>query len=92
MRVTAMAVAMQPVRCAAETAIDLLAIGLAVRAGHERKPGAAVASPHKPHRYSANGRRTHHGQHNTAGTFHGTSCCPAKHEIDIETELIWTGK
>jgi hypothetical protein len=36
-----------------------------------KEAGAAVAPPHKTHRYRADRRGTHHGQNDTARAFHG---------------------
>jgi hypothetical protein len=36
--------------------------------------GTAIDARHKTHRYRANRRGTHHGQDDTAGTFHAITC------------------
>jgi hypothetical protein len=75
MRVAAMEMRVQPVRPAAETAIAHAAIfpQASVRLVPEfgDLPGTAIASPHETHRRCADGSRTHHGQDDTARTFHG---------------------
>jgi hypothetical protein len=36
--------------------------------------GTAIDARHKTHRYRADRRGTHHGQDDTAGTFHAVTC------------------
>ena len=36
--------------------------------------GTAIDTRHKAHRYRADRRGTHHGQDDTAGTFHAITC------------------
>jgi hypothetical protein len=43
--------------------------------------GTAVYPPHKTHRYRADGRGTHHGQDDTARTFHSITCSCACEEF-----------
>jgi hypothetical protein len=44
-----------------------------VRAARDftQQAGTAIAPPHKPHRYRADRRATHHGQKDAARAFHG---------------------
>ena len=79
MSLTAMGMEMrvQPMRRAAEAAIADAAIfpQASVRLAPEFRnlPGAAFASPHEPHRHRADGGGAHHGQNDTARTFHGAA-------------------
>src|SRR5258708_16001991 len=90
-------VPMKSMRRASEATIGHAAIldQPSVRAARQLRDasGPAVASPHKAHRYRADGGATHHGQNDTAGTVHvvglglvkdcsGTAECfsPAGHE------------
>jgi len=70
-----MAVRVESMRCATEAAIGHAAIFRrpAVGPALQKAPGAAVASRHKPHRYGAGSRGTHHGQNNTARSFHAAT-------------------
>jgi hypothetical protein len=65
---------MKSMRRASEATIGYAAIldQPSVRAARQLRDasGPAVASPHKAHRYRADGGATHHGQNDTAGTFH----------------------
>jgi hypothetical protein len=75
MRVTmAMTMAVESMRRTAEAAIRRGATlnEAPVRAAYSiwNASGTAVDSRHKPHRYRADRRGTHHGQEDTAGTFH----------------------
>jgi hypothetical protein len=64
--------------------------------------GTAVYPRHKTHRYRADGRGTHHGQDDTARTFHRITCsCPRERfwesealtsSSGIEAELRSMGK
>jgi hypothetical protein len=69
-----MAVSMKPTRSAAEAAIGHAANshGPPVRAGHHDRNASGPASIawDKTHRYRADGGSAHHGQDDTAGTFH----------------------
>ena len=68
------AMALESIWRAAETAIGGSAIlkRSSVRAAYHdwNASGAAIALPHKAHRYRAGRRGTHHGQDYAAGTFH----------------------
>ena len=71
------AMPVESMRCTTEAAIGRAAnfdrppVGAA---DHDRNAsGAAIASPHKTHRYRAGGRTTHHGQDHATGTFHGAA-------------------
>ena len=51
--------------------------------------GSAIYPRHKTHRYGADGRGTHHGQDDTARTFHGiTSPCTCE-EFSESQALIF---
>src|SRR5258708_18927312 len=67
-------VPMKSMRRASEATIGHAAIldQPSVRAARQLRDasGPAVASPHKAHRYRADGGATHHGQNDTAGTVH----------------------
>jgi hypothetical protein len=70
----AMAVPMESMQAAAKTAIGRGATfnEPSIRAARSigNASGSAVYPRHKTHRYRANGRGTHHGQDDTARTFH----------------------
>jgi len=70
-----MAVPMESARPAAEAAIGHAPAGgdeAPIRAAHHftKQAGAAIAPPHKTHRYRADRRATHHGQDDAARAFH----------------------
>jgi hypothetical protein len=44
-------------------------------------PGSAIDPRHKTHRHHAGGRGTHHGQDDTARTFHGITCLHGAEQI-----------
>jgi hypothetical protein len=70
-----MALRVQSMRCATEAAIGYAAISTASPVGLvlQNPFGAAAAWRHKPHRYGAGGRSPHHGQNNTARSFHAAT-------------------
>lgn len=51
--------------------------------------GSAVHPRHKTHRYRANGRGTHHGQDDTARTFHRITCSCTREEFWESQFLIF---
>src|SRR6267378_2177674 len=73
-----MAMAVESMRCTAEAAIcsgatlNEASIGVARSIWHAS--GTAIDTRHKAHRYRADRRGTHHGQDDTAGTFHAITC------------------
>ena len=73
-----MAVTMESMRPAAEAAICRRATlnEASIRAARSigNASGTAIDTRHKTHRYRANRRGTHHGQDDTAGTFHAITC------------------
>jgi hypothetical protein len=77
---SAMPVAMtvESMRCTAEAAICRGATlnEAPIRAARSigNASGTAIDTRHKTHRYRANRRGTHHGQDDTAGTFHAITC------------------
>jgi hypothetical protein len=73
-----MTMTVESMRCTAEAAIGRGATlnEAPVRAARSiwNASGAAIDTRHKTHRYRANRRGTHHGQDDTAGTFHAITC------------------
>ena len=73
-----MTVAVESMRCTAEAAICRGATlnEAPIRAARSigNASGTAIDTRHKTHRYRANRRGTHHGQDDTAGTFHAITC------------------
>ena len=70
-----MAVAMESARSTAEAAIGNAPAGrdqtpVRTEGGFTRQAGAAIAPPHKTHRYRADRRSAHHGQDDAARAFH----------------------
>jgi hypothetical protein len=51
--------------------------------------GTAVYPRHKTHRYRADGRGTHHGQDDTARTFHSITCSCTCEEFWESQALIF---
>ena len=74
----AMAVTMESMRCTAEAAIcrgaTLNEASIRVARSIWHASGTAIDTRHKTHRYRADRRGTHHGQDDTAGTFHAITC------------------
>src|SRR5882724_5904452 len=73
-----MAMTVESMHCTAEAAICRGATlnEAPVRAARSiwNASGDAIDTRHKTHRYRANRRGTHHGQDDTAGTFHAITC------------------
>jgi hypothetical protein len=73
-----MTMTVESMRCTAEAAICRgAALNEApVRAARSiwNASGTAIDTRHKTHRYRANRRGTHHGQDDTARTFHAITC------------------
>lgn len=73
-----MAMAVESMRCTAEAAICRGATlnEASIRAARSiwHASGTAIDTRHKAHRYRADRRGTHHGQDDTAGTFHAITC------------------
>ena len=69
--VAAVAVTMQPVRRAAESAIGRAAVKPAVRTNDRRAARPAILSRHQAHRYRADRGASHQCQHHTTRAFHG---------------------
>src|SRR5882672_1348574 len=73
-----MAMTVESMQCTAEAAICRGATLNEAPVGAARSiwnaSGAAIDTRHKTHRYRANRRGTHHGQDDTAGTFHAITC------------------
>src|SRR6266478_1177696 len=74
----AVTMAVESMRCTAEAAIcrgatlNEASIGVARSIRHAS--GTAIDARHKTHRYRADRRGTHHGQDDTARTFHAITC------------------
>src|SRR6266478_8772597 len=74
----AVTMAVESMRCTAEAAIcrgatlNEASIGVARSIWHAS--GTAIDTRHKAHRYRTDRRGTHHGQDDTAGTFHAITC------------------
>ena len=107
----AMPVPVESMQAAAKTAIGRRANfhEPSIRAARSvgNASGTAVYPRHKTHRYRADGRGTHHGQDDTARTFHSITCSctceefwesqarifkPGYSSSRIEAELRLTGK
>ena len=105
----AMAMTMESMRCTAEAAICRGATlnEASIRAARSiwHASGTAIDTRHKAHRYRADRRGTHHGQDDTAGTFHAITCIhtleesrpglsikPWHSSLGIEADLRSAGK
>ena len=73
-----MTVTMESMRPAAEAAIcrgaTLNEASIRAARSIRHASGTAIDTRHKAHRYRADRRGTHHGQDDTAGTFHAITC------------------
>src|SRR6266478_8616859 len=84
-----MTVTMESMRCTAEAAIcrgatlNEASIGVARSIWHAS--GTAIDTRYKAHRYRADRRGTHHGQDDTAGTFHAITCACTLDGIQART-------
>jgi hypothetical protein len=80
----AMSMTVESMRPAAEAAIGGAATfdQPPVRAAHSigSASGTAIDTRHQTHRYRADRSGTHHGQDDTAGTFHAVTCAHTLHE------------
>ena len=106
----AVPVPVEPMQAAAKTAIGGATFNEpSIRAARSigNASGSAIYPRHKTHRYGADGRGTHHGQDDTARTFHRITCSctceefwesqalifkPRYSSSGIEAELRLTGK
>jgi len=85
----AVTMAVESMRCTAEAAIcrgatlNEASIGVARSIWHAS--GTAIDTRHKAHRYRADRRGTHHGQDDTAGTFHAITCACTLDGIQART-------
>jgi hypothetical protein len=88
-----MAVPVESMQAAAKTAIGRGATfhEPSIRAARSigNASGTAVYPRHKTHRYRADGRGTHHGQDDTARTFHSITCSCACEEFWESQVLIF---
>src|SRR6266852_3070464 len=84
-----MAMTVESMQCTAEAAICRWATlnEAPVRAARSiwNASGTAIDTRHKAHRYRANRRGTHHGQDDTAGTFHAITCACTLDGIQART-------
>ena len=73
-----MAMTVKSMRCTAEAAIcrgaTLNEASIRAERSIRHASGTAIDTRHKAHRYRADRRGAHHGQDDTAGTFHAITC------------------
>ena len=88
-----MAMTVESMQCTAEAAICRRATlnEAPIRAARSigNASGTAIDTRHKTHRYRADGRGTHHGQDDTARTFHSITCSCACEEFWESQVLIF---
>jgi hypothetical protein len=93
MPVPTMAMPVESMQAAAKTAIGRGANfhEPSIRAARSigNAAGTAIYPRHKTHRYRAGGRGTHHGQDDTARTFHGITCSGTCEEFWESRVLIF---
>src|SRR6266849_11104575 len=81
--------AVESMRCTAEAAIcrgaTLNEASIRAERSIRHASGTAIDTRHKAHRYRADRRGTHHGQDDTAGTFHAITCACTLDGIQART-------